>query len=136
MARKFIIIAILFLLYDRVEFLYYAFEGSERKIGFIIKGDPIRIDSYVYFASIGLQQVIASFIIYLLLPWRSVRLFVIASAVCFVEYFFTYGQPLAKIFLPFDFYVPVSASALRFASVCYVMYECVKKALNGREQRN
>lgn len=132
MAKKFIIIAILFLLYDRVEFLYYAFEGSERKVGFIIKGEPIRIDSYVYFASIGLQQVIASFIIYLLLPWRSVKYFVIASVICFVEYFFTYGQPIAKIPLPADFYIPISASTLRFVSVCYVMYECVKRVMNGK----
>jgi hypothetical protein len=128
-SRTLIKIAILLLLYDRVEFLYYLVEGSERKIGFLLMGDPIRIDSYVYFASIGLQQLIFAFILQMFMPIRAAKFFVLASAVCFIEYFLTYGQPVAKIPLPWELYIPVSGSALRLVSVCYFMYGAIKKAM-------
>jgi hypothetical protein len=128
-SRTLIKIAILLLLYDRVEFLYYLVEGSERKIGFLLMGDPIRIDSYIYFASIGLQQLIFAFILQMLIPIRAAKFFVLASAVCFIEYFLTYGQPIAKIPLPWELYIPVSGSALWLVSVCYFMYGAVKKAM-------
>jgi hypothetical protein len=128
-SRIFIKIAILLLLYDRVEFLYYLVEGSERKMGFLLMGDPIRIDSYIYFASIGLQQLIFAFILQMLIPIRAAKFFVLASAVCFIEYFLTYGQPIAKIPLPWELYIPVSGSTLRLVSVCYFMYGEVKKAM-------
>lgn len=123
--RKLITIAILLILWDRIEFLYYAFEGSDRKIGFFLIGDPIRLDSYVYFASIAFQQAITAIIIYMVIPIRAAKYFVIASLVCFVEYFLTYGQPIAKIPLPFDFYLPLSGSTLRLASICYLLWSCV-----------
>lgn len=127
--RRLITIAVLLILYDRIEFLYYAFDNPEEKVGFILKGDPIRKDSYIYFASIMFQQVITSIIVYLFLPWRETKWFVIASVIVFIEYFFTYGQPFFKIPLPGEFYIPGSASTLRMISVCYVMYGCVKRAL-------
>jgi hypothetical protein len=122
-------IAILLVLYDRVEFLYYLVEGSDVKLGFLLKGDPIRIDSYVYFASIGLQQVIFALIIHMLMPMKSVKFFVIASIICFLEYFVTYGQPITKIPLPWELYIPISGSMLRLASVCYFTWEVGKKIM-------
>lgn len=126
---KLLRLVILLILWDRVEFLYYLFEGYDAKIGFIIQGDPIRLDSYVYFASIALQQVITAYIIYTLLPWNSVKWFLVASVLCFIEYFFTYGTPILKLPLPWNLYIPVSASSLRMVSVCYFSYEAVKKLL-------
>lgn len=127
--KRLITIAILLILYDRVEFLYYALDNPDQKIGFIFKGDPIRADSYIYFASIMLQQVITSIIVYLFLPWKETKWFVIASMIVFVEYFFTYGQPFFKIPLPGDFYIPGSTSTLRMMSVCYFMYAVVKRVM-------
>jgi hypothetical protein len=129
--RKLIAIAILLLLWDRVEFLYYAFEGRDTMVGFLIKGNPVRIDSYVYLASIYIQQVIMATIIYLLFPINAAKYLVLACLICFVEYFLTYGQPITRIPLPRDFYIPVSGSTLRLLAVCFFMWRCVQKALNG-----
>jgi len=126
---KIIKLVVLLFLWDRVEFLYYLVEGNETKIGFIIQGDPIRIDSYVYFASIAIQQVITATIFYILLPWDSVKWFLVACILCFIEYFFTYGTPIAKIPLPWNLYVPISASGVRMVSVCYFSYDAVKRLL-------
>lgn len=128
--RKLITIGVLFILWDRVEFLYYLVEGRDTKIGFLLMGDPIRIDSYVYFASMYLQTLILVVILQMALPLKSMKYLVIACLLCFIEYFVTYGQPIAKIPLPWNLYIPVSCSTLRLLSVCYVLYECVKKVMD------
>jgi hypothetical protein len=125
--RKLITVGILFILWDRVEFLYYLVEGRDTKIGFLMIGDPIRIDSYVYFASMYFQTVIIALILQLVLPLESMKYFLIACLLCFLEYFVTYGRPIAKIPLPWELYIPVSCSTLRLLSVCYVMWDCVKR---------
>jgi hypothetical protein len=129
MSKRILIIVALLVVYDRVEYLYYAFEDSDSKIGFIIKGDPIRIDSYVYFLSIRIQQIIFALIFYYLVPLKSPRWFLYACVAMLVEYPLTYNEPILTIPLPLDHYIPVSAAAFRLCAVGYFMYEVVNKLL-------
>jgi len=128
---KYVIIsvAVLLILYDRIEFLYYAFGNPEELVSFPFKANPIRKDSYIYFASVMFMQLITAVIVHLLLQWKETKWFVAASALVFVEYFFTYGQPLFKIPLPHGFYIPGSASTLRMMSVCYILYGAVVRVM-------
>lgn len=127
--RRVLLLAIALLIWDRIEFLYYAFEGMNTMVGFPFIGNPVRIDSYVYFASISFQQIITAWIVCMFVDFRYSRWFLFASVICFVEYFLTYGMPIAKIPLPWHLYIPVSASTLRLCSIFYLMYVAVKKMI-------
>lgn len=122
-----IIVAVLLILYDRIEFLYYAFNNPDQLIGFPFKNITIRKDSYIWQASVMFMQFLTALIIHLLMGWKETKWFVIASALVFIEYFLTYGQPFFKILLPGGFYIPGSASTLRMISVCYILYGAIKR---------
>lgn len=126
---KWIIIGILLLCYDRIEYLYYAFEGSDRYIPFLFSGEPIRLDAYVYFLSIRVQQIIFILILHILIGApKATQWVLIAFILSLIEFPLTYNEPFFKIPLPFGFYVPGSTASLKFIAICNLMVVCINRS--------
>lgn len=122
---------------DRVEFLYYAFEGNGKKVSFWCCQEPIAQSWWVQIESYYLQLFLFTLILLMWLPfWKHFIPVVGTFFLCMPEFWLTYGEPIAKLPLPFGWYIPVSVSALRMASVCYYLTVVVIvwfKSRNGNE---
>ena len=129
---RIIAIVILVVLYDMVEFLYYGVDEGTR-ICLLIGERCFRADSFVYFASVKVQYIIFAVILQMLVPMimkgleRPLKFILIANVLYFVEYFFSYNEPISKIHLPFGLYIPIDSAAVKVAAWCYLSYEVVRK---------
>jgi hypothetical protein len=132
-ALRVLVISIMVLMYDRVEFLYYGV-NPDTKICLLIGERCFRADSFVYYASIRVQYIILALVLQLTVPMlingldRALAFIMVANVLYFVEYFFTYNEPLYKIPMAIgDWYLPVSVATLKLMAVIYLMYKCVNK---------
>lgn len=116
---------------DRVEFLYYAYDGNGVTVSFWCCHEPIAQSWWVQIESYYLQLFLFSLIGLMWLPlkkhfWPICLTFFL----CMVEFAFTYGEPIAKSPLPiFGWYVPASVSTLRFLAVMYYFTMVVREFL-------
>ena len=128
---KYIAVSFMVLIYFLLEYIWFPWEDSPVRytIPFIHEGAHIRLDSLIYHAGVKVQHVILPVIILILTPFkRESCLMIAAFSLAFFELFLTWNEPIAKLPLPFDWYIPVSTSPLKFFSVCYFMVGCIKKA--------
>lgn len=104
-------------------------DDPEKFCGFWIKGEPIRADSYWYFASIRIQYMIFAAIIYLLIPElkRSLGVYFWITFLYFLEYFATYNEPISKLNITGWFGIPISVTLLKFLAFGYIFIEWFKK---------
>jgi hypothetical protein len=136
-ALRVLIISILVLMYDRVEFLYYGV-NPDTKICLLIGERCFRADSFVYYASIRVQYIILAVVLQLTVPMlikgldRALALILLANVLYFVEYFFTYNEPLYKTPMAIgDWYLPISVATLKLVAVIYLMYKCLNKVFES-----
>jgi hypothetical protein len=136
-ALRVLIISILVLMYDRVEFLYYGI-NPDTKICLLIGERCFRADSFVYFASVRVQYIILAVILQLTVPMlikgldKALAFILLANVLYFVEYFFTYNEPLYKIPMAIgDWYLPISVATLKLVAVIYLMYKCLNKVFES-----
>jgi hypothetical protein len=134
-ALRVLVISILVLMYDRVEFLYYGV-NPDTKICLFIGDRCFRADSFVYFASVRVQYIILAVILQMVVPMlikgldMALAFILAANVLYFVEYFFTYNEPFYKIPIGLgDWYLPVSVATLKLMAVIYLMYKCLNKIM-------
>ena len=131
---------ILILVFDRVEFLYEGISNSDKMIGFLYSAEPIRADSYVYFASTRIQYVILSVILMTLLPkYRSeTKAYLGACILYFIEFFLSYNEPYMRILLIKDFllfgdlYLPISISTLKLFVIFGIIVSATNKLIKSQ----
>lgn len=128
---KYILVSFLVLIYFLLEYIWFPWDGSPVRytIPFIHEGPPIRLDSLIYHAGVKVQHVILPMITLILMPFKKEsRLMILAFSLAFFELFLTWNEPILKFPLPFDWYIPISTSPLKLASVCYFMWGAFKRA--------
>jgi hypothetical protein len=120
-------VALLMIVFDRLEY-FYEVVNPDTNICLLAVERCFRADSFVYFACVKVQQWIFVYVIHLLVPLKEYSKWSVwAFALAFVEFFFTYNEPIARIPFPFDMYLPISTAILKFAAVAYFMWGCIKK---------
>lgn len=127
---KYIAVSILIFVYFLLEYAWIPWSGVPEyyEVPFVYSDGPVRLDSWVYNACVKVEHLILPLILYILTPFkRESKLMLLAFGLAFVEFFFTWNEPIAKIPMPFDWYIPVSTSPLKLASICYFMVSCVIK---------
>jgi hypothetical protein len=130
---KYLIVSFLVLIFFLMEYTWIPWEDVPifYTVPFVYDGGPVRLDSWIYNASVKFGHIIPCFICYILTPFKKEsKLMVWAFTVAFVEFFFTWNEPISKIPLPFGMWVPISSTLLKLASICYFMWGAFKKALN------
>lgn len=128
---KYIAVSFLILLHFLLEYIWlpWADVPIYWEIPFVHEGNPIRIDSLIYHAGVKADHLIPLALVFILMPFKKESKIMMAMfAVAFFELFLTWNEPVAQLPLPFDWYIPVSTSPLKFFSVCYFMVACIKKA--------
>lgn len=117
-SEKLILTAILLVLIDRIEFAYYPFQGSPIFVAFACCHEPIQLSWWVYLETIQVQHFLWTIIAFLWIPMRKEMIFImIAFGLCVLEFPLTYGIPIAKLPLPFNWFFPLSCSLLRLAAI-------------------
>lgn len=127
---KYIAVSILILIYFLLEYAWIPWADIPRyyEVPFIYTGGPVRLDSWIYNACVKIEHIILPLVIYVLTPFKKEsKLMLLAFGLAFIEFFFTWNEPIAKIPMPFGWYIPVSTSPLKLASICYFMVSCVIK---------
>jgi hypothetical protein len=130
---RWFIISVYVFCFFLMEYMYLPFEGNTKEVKVIFKDFSVRLDSYMYFLFIKVEQIIAVLIVQQLLPdfWKYTRWLVLAFFLALIEYPLTYNEPMYKILLPefgsWQPYIPVSVAMIKFIAVCYFMYGCIKK---------
>lgn len=128
--QKLILTVILLVIIDRVEFAYYPFEGLDRYIPFVTYDKPIIASWYVYCLSMIIQGFLWSFVAWMWLPMqKQFKWVVIAFGLCVLEFPITYGQPIATLPLPWQWYFPLSCSLLRLVAIMYYLGCVIEKAI-------
>lgn len=144
--RTIVLTIVLIVLYDRLEFFYYVAEphGAEPFIfwrtpwGLIfehasfpfVSKECLRLDNYIYYASVKLQNFIFVYLVWLYIPvLRNYSKWIIISfGLCFLEYFLTYNEaafliPLPKFAPPISWFIPDaipgSTATLKVGSIIY-----------------
>jgi hypothetical protein len=126
---RFVVVSILVLVYFLLEYTWISVEDVQifYKVPFVYDSGPIRLDALVYAASVKVGHFILPLILYILTPFKKEsKLMMIAFALAFVELFFTWNEPIHKVPLPFNWWIPISTTLLKLASCCYFMWGCVK----------
>lgn len=129
---RYITVSLLMMAYFLLEYTWIPFEDMPvfYKVPFIYDGGPVRLDSWVYNASVKVEHFILPLILFILTPFKKeCRLMMWAFGLAFVEFFITWNEPILKIPMPFHLWIPVSTSLLKLASICYFMWGCVKSYL-------
>lgn len=128
---KYFSVSILVLLFFLLEYVWFPWDGSPitYKIPYVHEGNPIRLDSLIYHAGVKVQHIILPLITLILMPFKKEsKVMIFTFSLAFFELFLTWNEPIAKLPLPFDWYIPVSTSPLKFFSVCYFMTACIRWA--------
>lgn len=128
---KYVAVSILVLIFFLLEYVWIPWDGSPVRytIPFIHDGPPIRLDSLIYHAGVKVQHIILPLITLILMPFKKEsKVMIFTFSLAFFELFLTWNEPIAQIPLPFDWYIPVSTSPLKFFSVCYFMTACIRRA--------
>lgn len=126
--KNYLILSFLVLLFFLMEYLYLPAEGNTTPVKIVFKDFSIRLDSYVYFAAIKVEQFIFVVVLHIILPMKDYTKWLVYSFLAaIVEYPLTYNEPIYKLPLPLDFYIPVSTASLKFTAVAYFMTGCVRK---------
>lgn len=121
---------LLLVVIDRIEFAYYPFEGNGRAVSFWCCQEPIAQSWWVQVESYYFQLFLFTVILLIWLPLKKHFIWVVvAFFLCMPEFALTYGEPIGKIPLPFEYYIPISVSLLRLVAICYYLGMSVKKAL-------
>lgn len=123
---RWITVAILVILYERLEYLWVIWEDVPIffNVPYVYDGGSIRLDALVYNASVKIQNIILPIILYLVTPFKKSSMVMIAAfTLGFIELFITWNEPIAKIPLPFNRYFPISTAVIRLASVFYFLHE-------------
>lgn len=129
---RYITVSLLMMAYFLLEYTWIPFEDMPvfYKVPFIYDGGPVRLDSWVYNASVKVEHFILPLILFILTPFKKeCRLMMWAFGLAIVEFFITWNEPILKIPMPFHLWIPVSTSLLKLASICYFMWGCVKSYL-------
>lgn len=129
---RYITVSILVMVYFLLEYTWIPFEDMPvfYKVPFIYDGGPVRLDSWVYNASVKVEHFILPLILFILTPFKKeCKLMMWAFGLAFVEFFITWNEPILKIPMPFHLWIPVSTSLLKLGSICYFMWGCVKSYL-------
>lgn len=129
---RYVTVSLLMMAYFLLEYTWIPFEDMPvfYKVPFIYDGGPVRLDSWVYNASVKVEHFILPLILFILTPFKKeCRLMMWAFVLAFVEFFITWNEPILKIPMPFHLWIPVSTSLLKLASICYFMWGCVKSYL-------
>ena len=128
---RYVAVSVLVLLFFLTEYVWIPWADLKIyiKVPFIYEDGPVRLDSYIYNASVKVAHFIAPLILFLLTPFKKeCKYMMIAFGLAFFEFFLTWNMPVAQIPLPFNWFIPISTSPLKFASVCYFMWAAIKKA--------
>lgn len=134
---RLIIVSLYVFAFFLMEYMYLPFEGNDTPVKILLKDFSIRLDSYVYYMFIKVEQILFVLLVQLFLTDMKnyTKWLVITFFLALIEYPLTYNEPIYKIMLPEFFswhpYVPVSTATLKLIAVCYFMYGCVKKAFDG-----
>jgi len=123
---------ILLIVIDRMEFTYYPFQGVKKYVSFLCCFEPIILSWWVHLISIQMQHFLWTVVLFIWLPeeMNKPMYFVMGSfALCVIEFPLTYGIPIAKLPLPWQWYFPLSCSLLRLASIMYFITEFIRQAL-------
>ncbi len=126
MKSKIVLIVLLVLLYDRVEYLWYGV-NPETEFTLFNGKESIRADSFIYYASQRVQYIIFAYVLMILIPQlkRPLWIFFTCEVLYFVEYFITYNEPIYKVPMFGDWYIPISVATLKFLSIAYLIVEAV-----------
>lgn len=133
-AVKLLATVILLIFIDRIEFAYAPFEGSKITVDLPFYEEdpehPIYLSWFVYLESIQVQHFLWTLLAWMWLPMaKDFKWVVIAFGLCVIELPLTYGEPIAKLPLPWQWYFPLSCSLLRLGAVLYYFTRVVFKLL-------
>jgi hypothetical protein len=128
---KYLIVSILTVVFFILEYTWIPFEDIPifYKVPFIYDGGPVRLDSWIYNASVKIEHFIVPLILYVLTPFKQECKLMGAFALSFIEFFFTWNEPIGKIPLPFEWWIPISTALLKLVSICWFMWVCIKEIL-------
>lgn len=130
--QKYLLVSILLIIFWFLEYVWVYWEDVPifYNVPFVYDGGPVRLDSWVYNVSIKLQHIIGVLFVYILTPFKKEsKIMLIAFGLALIEFFFTWNEPIAKIPLPFEWWIPISTATIKLMSVCNFMYACQKKIL-------
>jgi hypothetical protein len=130
--KKLLLTGLLLIVIDRLEFAYYPFEGVQKYVSFVCCHEPIQLSWWVYLVSIQMQHFLWTVVLYVWIPEgfkRQMLAIVAAFGLCVVELPLTYGQPIAKLPLPWSLYFPLSCSLLRLVAIMWFVTEFVRKVI-------
>ena len=131
---KAITVSVLLLIFFLLEYTWIPWTRVETyySVPFVYDGGPVRLDSWIYNACVKIEHILVVLMIHLLMNFKKEsKIMLIAFGLAFVEFFFTWNEPMAKIWLPefgsFHPYIPVSTATLKFCSIAYFMWGTVKR---------
>jgi hypothetical protein len=126
----YITVSCLLLVYMMLEYTWIPWEDVPvfYNVPFVYDGGPVRLDSWIYNACVKVEHFLFVLTIHLVLDFKKeTKWLLITFGLAFVEFFFTWNEPIAQIDLPFGMYLPISTTPMKFAAVAYFMYGTVKK---------
>jgi hypothetical protein len=124
-------LTVLVMVFFLLEYLYLPFENLRNPVVIVFQNFTIPLDSYMYFLCVKVEHLVFAYCIHLLIDAKHVTKWIVISFfLCLLEYPLTYNEPIGRIPMPFDLYVPISTSVLKFASVGYFMYWGLKKIMS------
>jgi hypothetical protein len=129
---KFITVSSLLLVFMMLEYTWIPWEDVPifYNVPFIYDGGPVRLDAWIYNACVKIEHIVVVLMLHILLDFKKeTKWLLITFGLAFVEFFFTWNEPVLKIDLPFSMYIPISTTPLKFAAVAYFMWGCIKKNL-------
>jgi hypothetical protein len=131
---KFITVSVLLLLFLLLEYAWIPWDRVKiyYSVPFVYDGGPVRLDSWIYNSCVKIEHILVVLMLHLLTPFKKeTKMLLIAFGLAFVEFFFTWNEPMAKIWLPefgsFHPYIPISTATLKLMAVCCFMWGCIKK---------
>jgi hypothetical protein len=127
---KFITVSSLLLIFMMLEYTWIPWEDVQTfyNVPFIYDGGPVRLDAWIYNACVKIEHIVVVLMLHILLDFKKeTKWLLITFGLAFVEFFFTWNEPIAQIDLPFGMYIPISTTPLKFAAVAYFMWGCIKK---------
>lgn len=134
---KYITVSVLLLIFFLLEYTWIPWTRVEiyYSVPFVYDGGPVRLDSWIYNSCVKIEHILVVLMLHILMDLKKeTRVLLIAFVLAFVEFFFTWNEPIAKIWLPeigaFQPYIPVSTATVKFFAIAYFMVGCVKRVFD------
>ena len=127
---KYIMVSSLLLVFMMLEYAWIPWEDVPifYNVPFIYDGGPVRLDAWIYNACVKIEHILVVLMLHVLTDFKKeTRVLLIAFGLAFVEFFFTWNEPVGRIDLPFNMFIPISTTPLKFLAVCYFMWGTVKR---------